>query len=159
MLSGYGRLINHYQYSAIQWRNAGLWLLVIDIYYREQKKWWTTETPGYKKAKIRPYPGQYPVEIIRTSVPGQLSVPPLDCTKVWSPYGDSFQEFVEFITGNWRKDLMKASRYKWLLGWQPAFETVGTCISSVTPKSHLCFTSITLFIYVFLPHSHVFQGQ
>ena len=32
---------------------------------------------GYKIAKIRPYPGQYPVAIIRTSVPGQLSVPPL----------------------------------------------------------------------------------
>ena len=30
-----------------------------------------------RKAKIRPYPGQYPVAIIRTSVPGQLSVPPL----------------------------------------------------------------------------------
>ena len=33
----------------------------------------------------------------------------------------------------------------------------GTCISSWTLQSHLCFTSVTLVIHLFLSHSHVFQ--
>ena len=38
-----------------------------------------------------------------------------------------------------------------------AKHSAGTCISFGTLHSHLCFTSITLVIHLFLSHSHSFH--
>ena len=67
---------------------------------------------------------------------------PMNCSKI----GHSYEALVKVT-------LRSAARPRRAL----ARHSAGTYISSGTLQSHLCFTSVTLVIHLFLSHSHVFH--